>query len=235
VHPVMVDTGKADKNGNRYWVLALSQEESSAPYKRALWAQGLDAAGATKTNTTWLNNSTFTTPGPLSGVTQVCGMDAAYNPTTGAIAVALVIRKGDKDVVSVVRKNADGSLGSYSVVSAKSELKGDCRKGYAGVRLAAAGADWVVAMFRTTSSKTPTEGKLILGRLKTTGIGPLTTLASAMTTDSVDGFAASPKTSLAWRGLSGLVHRPDGAVTVVVEGLDGKGNSALTVETVWVK
>ena len=233
VHPVVVDTGKADKAGTRFWVLALDEKNVSGTYTRELWAQGMSAAGVETTKTKWLSSTTSGLGDLLAGTSAVCSLDAAVDPPTGDVGMALVTRKGGKNFVwLLVRNAADGVMKSVQIQS-KSGAD-DCRQGYAAARVAISGSNWFVATFEAVTSKSPSSGDIEVTRVVSKeGIKSIWTGngIDLTTTDSVDGATATPTVALAWRGLADLQVAADGALTLVLEMDDATGKRAIAVHS----
>ena len=229
VHPVVVDTGKADKAGTRFWVLALDEEKAGSVIKRELWAQGMNAAGGKTTKTKWLSSTTFGFGEPLAKTSAVCSLDAAVDPVTGDVGMVLVTRKGGKDFVWLLVKRAvDGELISTEIMSEDSI--GDCRNGFASSRVASNGAAWLIATFDAATASNPRSGKINVRRVSNTSNAVVLTLKTVElgTTDSVVG-TTSATTALAWRGLADIVYRANDVATLALETRDLNAKHGISV------
>ncbi|MCO4764238.1 MAG: hypothetical protein KC502_22185 [Myxococcales bacterium] len=223
---VVIDMGKTDKTGARYWALAMDEEKSGNSYNRAIWAQAFDSSGAKKSKSAWLSSSTGNGKVVLSGVTEVCSVDAAYDAKSGKTGIVVVTRKSGKDYVWLLIRDAAGIVSPQQVVNKNS--KGDCRTGFASARVVAGDGAWFVATYESPFASQPTYGSILIHRTTLTDSKQVSTLDSAglRTTDSVAG--SGPSSSLAWRGLADLWYSADGVLSVAAE-IDGAGKRAIAI------
>lgn len=229
VHPIVVDMGLEDANKARFWALALGEEKSGQTWNRELWALSLDATGAKKTTTKWLDSAVSGAGATvLAGVDAVCSLDAAWDGDAGEAVAAIVVRQGGEDRVWLVRGKAGGAFSAVKVTSKSS--KGDCRKGLASARVSVAGSNAMLVVNDTVAS-VPNVGSWLLWAVSKQGVAssvPTTSLDDSTTTDT--SLLAAPANALAWRG--GVPALWNGSTwTLLLETRNADGKRGLTVYT----
>jgi hypothetical protein len=220
VHPVLVDTGvKSNKADARYYSVALTEKTSAQT--RQLWAVPMDSEGADDTAQTWLAgaNGAASTGTDFNGISAVCSLDATVEPTSGDIAVVMVVRRGSEDQVLLgVKKGANAM--TVGVVAKQASFGVACGTGLSTARVGVVGSQYMVAWL---DSNGPTS----TGAVYTTKVpGPQLGIAAKVPLLIAADKDGSGPSQLAWRGLSRPTASAEGTVTLAVE--TGTGVSLYT-------
>ena len=194
-HPVLVDFGVKAVASARYLGLAVTNDTGAF----GLWGNYVNASGAKGAGATWTADKAVTDV--FSGVTDVCGLDAAVD-SAGNLGVVVVGRDLTSDVVLLLHRDATGTMTTKPIVT--QPAIGKCRLGATAGRLSPAATGWHVTWLNSDTTETigKPETLLVSGAQvsviwKKTGffVPPSdTTLATA-----------GPDASLAWRGLTAPV------------------------------
>jgi hypothetical protein len=222
VHPVLVDTGvKAAASDVRYWSLALTEEDLAPGSQSVLWAVAKDGTGKKVKTEDWLTGaSTAASTGvDFNGISAVCSLDATVEPTSGDIAVVLVVRRGSEDQVLLgVKKGANPM--TIGVVAKQASFGVACGTGLSTARVGVVGTQYMIAWL---DSNGPTS----TGAVYTTKVpGPQLGIAAKVPLLIAADKDGSGPSQLAWRGLSRPVAGGEGTVTLAVE--TGAGVSLYT-------
>jgi len=220
VHATLIDKGKQAKTSDaRYISLAIDLESGKA----GLWALPLDGKGTKQAAQKWLDASAKPAAGGLSGISQVCSMDATFNTNTGEVGVVLVARDGggglDDRVYLVTKKGADKAKIVAIEDKGTASTGGACHFGLMAARIAATKSGFAVVYYGKLTPQVPTPAKYATvagGKASTPqSLGALLMTATDTSTTSKSVPA------LAWRGIGDLVwNESDGTITIVAEALE---------------
>ena len=216
---VVVDTGAQAKPSDSRYLMVAAEVDGAA---RSLWALPFDSTGAKGTIVKWLDATAEPSAGGLKGISAICGLDAAYNATTGEVGVALVARdvNGGKDdrVFLVTKKGADKAKLVTIEGAGTVATGGACHYGLMAARVVATKDGFAVLYYGADNPGDPGKpsvASVVFANDKAT-VGK--TAISGMSVWPTDSSAeAKSVPALAWRGLADLIVNSDGTLSVIGE------------------